>query len=176
MKLSVILGLCLIACACSLGGNGFTEQPDQYGLYVAVTNIYMDIPVQIQNDATGEVISIQTHLYGGEGGYGYLEQSLKPGRYHLYSYHPFSNVNISLKTENGYFDVQAGCFNFGGHINFATVDKNTAYTNEVDLTEVPRLPKPIAAVAKGKDLCMAPMGKPNQRFSSDAIKDLFHDE
>ena len=176
MKLQVIFGLSLMTCACSLADKGFVEQPDQYGLYVAVTNIYMDIPVQIQSDATGEVISIQTHLYGREGVYGYLEQSLKPGRYHIYSYHPYSNVSISLQTPTGYFDVQAGCLNYGGHIDFETVDNRTVYTNEVDLTEVPRLPKPISGVAKGKDLCMAPMGKPNQRITSDAAKDLFHDE
>src|SRR5438445_4457048 len=133
LKIPLMFGLSLMVCACSLTDKGFIEQPDQYGLYVAVTNIYMDIPVQIQNDATGEVISIQTHLYGREGAYGYLEQSLKPGRYHLYSYHPFKNINISLQTSTGHFDIQAGCFNFGGHINFDTVDNRATYTNEVDL-------------------------------------------
>ena len=151
--------------------KAYLTQPDQYGLYVAKVNIYQGNTIQIRSDATDEVIAVQIHLYGQPGGYGYLEKSLKPGRYHFYDYHPFANVTTSLLTSTGYFDVQAGCFNYGGEIDFGNQDGHLTYTNTVDLTEVNKLPGPLAKQAgSGRDVCSAPLGKPSQRFSYGSIK------
>ncbi len=162
MRLAVILGLSLL-CACSATEQGFVDHPEQYGLYVAATNLDMAIPLQIRSDATGEVISIQMRIFGNRDGYGYLEKSLPPGRYHIYSYHPYSNITVPLLTDTGYFDVVAGCFNYGGHIHFGAMDNRAVYTNEVDVSDIENLPKPLAKMAAGKDICMAPTGKANQR-------------
>jgi hypothetical protein len=167
----MIMMAALLLSACSATEQDYIKQPTQYGLYVAVINIYSEQTIQIRSDETGEVIAVQIHLYGTPGAYGYLEKSLKPGRYHLYDYKPFANVTISLLTDTGYFDVQADCFNYGGHIELGTHDRHAAYSDSVDLTELSGLPGPLAKQAtSGKDVCMAPMGKPNQRFSYQAIK------
>lgn len=160
----------VMTCSCSMTEGGYRDQPDQYGLYVAKINIYLNNSLQIRSDETGEVISVQIHLYGSDS-YGYLEKSLKPGRYHLYDYHPFANVTIPLVTDTGYFDIQAGCFNYGGTIDMSTASGQVSYADSVDLTELDGLPRPLAKLATGgKDVCTAPLGKPNQRFSYDSIK------
>ncbi|HEY4127833.1 MAG TPA: hypothetical protein VGN70_07270 [Gammaproteobacteria bacterium] len=149
----------------------YVTQPDQYGLYVARISIYQNISVQLRSDETGEVISVQLHIFGRPGSIGYLEKSLKPGRYHLYDYHPFANVTIPLLTDTGYFDVRAGCFNYGGEIDVESAGGRVTYMNSVDLTELDKLPKPIAEQAiSGRDICSAPLGKPNQRFSYASLK------
>ncbi|HSN16955.1 MAG TPA: hypothetical protein VLV87_02000 [Gammaproteobacteria bacterium] len=167
----MLLGVALLG-GCSMTEQNYLEQPDQYGLYVARINIYMDNTLQIRNDQTGEVIAVQIHLYGRPGAYGYLETSLKPGRYHIYDYRPFKNVIIPMLTDTGYFDVQAGCFNYGGDIVFATPEGGRInYSDSVDLTALSDLPGPLAKQAEsGRDICSAPLGKPNQRFSFDSVK------
>ena len=160
-----------LACGCSMAEGNYADHPDQYGLYVARINIYSQNALEIRSDETGEVIAVPIHLYGQPGGYGYLEKSLKPGRYHLYEYRPYANVTTSLLTDTGYFDVQAGCFNYGGEIDFGNHDGRLAYTDSVDLTELGKLPGNLAdQAASGRDVCSAPLGKPTQRFSYASIE------
>jgi hypothetical protein len=131
----------------------------------------MDIPLQIKSEETGEVISIQTKPFGMNGR-GYLEESLKPGRYYIYSYHPYANVTVPLLTATGYFDIQVNCFNYGGYLNFGMDGNRPEYRNTIDLMDIHQLPQSMSNLAKGKDICMAPLGKTNQRFRYGDIKDL----
>jgi len=162
--LLVFMPLVLAACA-SQAGWQFKDNPDQYGLYVAAANIYMDTPIAVKNAATGEVVALNVKHYGDATGY--VIASLPPGRYELQSYTPDGMTNVPLTTANGYFDVQANCFNYGGQYNFG-VDANGAptYNDTTTLKDIEGLPHALREYAQGRDICSAGMGQKNERLAA----------
>ena len=163
-KLLVLMSILLTACATGAGSK-FAANPEQYGLYVAATNIYMDTPIAVKNADTGAVMALNVRNLGGATGY--VVESLTPGRYVLLSYTPDATTSVPLTTPNGYFDVQANCFNYGGHYDFG-VDANggPTYNDTVTLKDIEQLPHSIREYARGRDICSAGMGAPNERLAA----------
>ena len=159
------LPLVLAACATE-SGSRFANDPQQYGLYVAAANVFMNTPIAVKNTATGEVIALTVKHYES-GDVGYVAESLPAGRYQLESYTPDGTSSIPLETANGYFDVQDNCFNYGGEYDFG-VDANGSptYTNSTTLKDIEKLPHTIRKYAEGRDICSAAMGKANERLAA----------
>lgn len=166
--LPVLMSLLLAACATGAGSK-FAGNPEQYGLYVAATNIYMDTPIAVKNADTGAVLVLNVRHLGGPTGY--VVEALPPGRYILLSYTPDAMTSVPLVTPNGYFDVQANCFNYGGQYNFG-VDANgaAAYTDTVTLKDIEQLPHTIRDYARDRDICSAGMGAPNERLAAADVR------
>lgn len=158
------LPLALAACATE-SGSKFADNPEQYGLYVAATNIYMDTPIAVKNADTGAVVTLNVRHLGSATGY--VVESLPPGRYVFMSYTPDAMTSVPLTTPNGYFDVQANCFNYGGQYNFG-VDANggPTYTDTVTLKDIEQLPHSIRSYARDRDICSAGMGAQNERLAA----------
>jgi hypothetical protein len=118
----------------------------------------------------GELFQIPVkHL--DQGGMGYLMASLPPGRYLLDSYRPTGGRDMALATGNGYFDVQADCFNYGGRYDF-TLDPASPYSNVSRIKDIEQLPEQYRRLAAGHDVCSAAMGQANDRIAYADIKDL----
>ncbi len=164
-KLSLVLAPLLLAACATESGHQFASSPQQYGFYVAATNIYMDTPIVVKNTDTGQVVALAVKHYGGATGY--VAESLPPGRYAFQSYTPDASTDVPLTTPNGYFDVQANCFNYGGHYDFG-VDANggPTYNDTVTLKDIEQLPHSIREYARGRDICSAGMGAPNERLAA----------
>jgi hypothetical protein len=162
--LLMLMPLVLGACA-SEAGHQFAADPGQYGLYVAATNIYMDTPIAVKNADTGAVVALKVQHYGSTTGY--VIASLPPGRYELQSYTPDGVTDVPLTTANGYFDVQANCFNYGGQYDFG-VDANGAptYNDTTTLKDIEDLPHALRTYAQGRDICSAGMGQKNERLAA----------
>lgn len=165
MKKLLLILLPLLLASCATGaGYKFANNPEQYGLYVAVTNIDMDTVIAVKNADSGAVVALNVrHLQGTPTGY--VVESLPPGRYVFQSYTPDAITDVPLTTPNGYFDVQAKCFNYGGQYDFG-VDANGAptYSDTLTLRDIEFLPNTIRQYAQGRDICAAGMGKPNERL------------
>ena len=164
-RLSLVLASLSLAACATQAGHQFADNPQQYGFYVAATNVYMDTPIVVKNTDTGQMVVLSVKHYGGATGY--VAESLPPGRYALQSYTPDAVTSVPLTTPNGYFDVQANCFNYGGQYNFG-VDANGApsYNDTVTLKDIEQLPHSIRDYAKGRDICSAGMGAQNERLAA----------
>ncbi|HSC46632.1 MAG TPA: hypothetical protein VLG68_00955 [Gammaproteobacteria bacterium] len=159
--LVTLVSLSLAACAGAI--SKFEDNPGEYGLYVAVTNIDMDTPIAVKNAATGEVVALKVRHMGNSPGY--IMETLQPGRYEFQSYTPDAITDVPLTTANGYFEVQANCFNYGGQYAFGVdADGAPAYNDSLTLKDIERLPSSIREHAVGRDICAAGMGKPNERL------------
>ncbi|MFI4920490.1 MAG: hypothetical protein ACHQAZ_02480 [Gammaproteobacteria bacterium] len=167
MKKLMLALLPLLLGACAAGaGRDFASNPSQYGLYVAQVNVYMDTPVAVKNADTGEIVAIKVRHYGGAQD-GYLVESLPPGRYLLESYTPDGVTAYPLETANGYFNVQADCFNYGGRYDFGVdADGKPSYTNSTTLKDIESLPGNIRSYARGRDICASGMGKDSDRLAA----------
>src|SRR5689334_660701 len=118
MKILMTAASALALCACSGGAQrDFADNPSAYGLYVAASNIYVDAPVTVKNSSTGQSYDIPVK-HVGSGETGYMAAALPPGHYTLVSYRPTGGKTVPIDTPNGYFDVQANCFNYGGVYDF----------------------------------------------------------
>lgn len=168
-KLSLAFVSCLLAACATEAGHKFADDPGDYGLYVAVTNIYMDTPVVMKNTDTGVAVVLNVRHMGGATGY--IVESLPPGRYEFQSYSPDAVSIVPLTTANGYFEVQANCFNYGGQYDFG-VDANgaPAYNDTVTLKDIELLPHSIREYARGRDICSAGMGKQNERLAAADVR------
>ncbi len=160
--------LALCACGSSPQAN-FAENPGFYGLYVAASNIYVDAPVTVKNAGTGQSYDIPVkHI--GSGDTGYLAAALPAGHYTLESYRPMGSKSVPLNTPNGYFDVQANCFNYGGVYDFELGnDGLPTYQNTSRLKDIEKLPSEYRQQALGHDICSAAMGQPNDRISASDV-------
>lgn len=159
--------------ACASGPDAaFRANPGQFGLYVASANLFMDLPVRVKRADSGEIFDLSVK-HVGHGDTGYLVASLPPGRYQLESYTPAVGQTLPLVTANGYFDVQADCFNYGGRYDFA-LDTGAAapYTNVSRIKDIELLPPKLRELAIGRDVCSAAMGQPSERIAYADIKDL----
>lgn len=165
---SIVLVFAFVATGCTGNTEPFDNHPERYGLFVASTNLYFDNPLVIKREETGETIAIPMKKYVGSDS-GYLVQALPPGRYDIYSYSPYVNVTIPLQTPDGFFDVQANCFDYGGHYHF---ELPANYQNALALKDIERLPSSIRKLAVNRDICISPVGKASQRLSGQDLKDL----
>ena len=160
-----LLPLALAACATE-SGSRFADDPQEYGLYVATANVFMDTSVVVKNSSTGEVTRL-TVKHHESGDVGYMVESLPAGRYELVSYTPDGVTGVPLETANGYFEVQNGCFNYGGEYDFGVdANGNPTYTNSTTLKDIEKLPHTIRKYAEGRDICSAAMGKPGERLAA----------
>lgn len=169
----VIIPLALAACAGGMDSK-FATDPAHYGLYVASVDVQIDTAIMVKNAQSGEEIPLKvTHtLHGGDTGY--VDQALPAGRYLLERYTPDGQSMVSLETPDGYFDVDSGCFNYGGHYTFGTgADGKPSYQDSTTLKDIEELPKPIRKQAEDRDVCSAAMGEANLRLAAaDAAQQL----
>lgn len=167
MKTLILASLTLVLAACATeSGSKFADDPQEYGLYVAAANVFMNAPIVIKNAATGEVTVLTVKHYEA-GDVGYMVGSLPAGRYQLESYSPDGVNGVPLETPNGYFEVQNGCFNYGGQYDFGVDARgNPAYTNSTTLKDIEKLPHTIRKYAEGRDICSAAMGKASERLAA----------
>lgn len=173
MQKSIILMSLLGLAACTPAvDKTFTGDPQHYGVFVATSNIMVNTSIMVK-DAAGNEVKIPVAHYGHDDT-GYINIPLAPGRYTLVGYSPDAVNVVSLATPDGYFDVQANCFNYGGHYDFGTDPSgNASYQNTTTLKDIEALPKDLRRLAEDRDVCAAPMGGENQRLAAaDAASQL----
>lgn len=164
--------LALTACA-SPATKQFAQDPGHYGLYVATVNLPMDTAIVVKNADTGALVPLKiTHK--GHDDTGYIAESMPAGHYLLQGYTPDGTTMVSLETPDGYFDVQASCYNYGGHFDIGLDSAGkTSYTDTTKLKDIESLPWDIRHQAADRDVCSAALGEVNQRMAaSDAASQL----
>lgn len=173
MKRLILAIIPLVLAACSTPAERhFADNPQQLGLYVALTNILSDTHVVVKNAQTGEVVELAVNhqLHDDTG---YIVASLAPGRYTWYTYSPDGQTVVSLETPQGYFDVQANCFNYGGKYDFGTDGQgNPAFNDTTTLKDIEQLPWNIRRYARDRDVCSAAMGETNDRLAAADVEPL----
>jgi hypothetical protein len=167
--LSLCLSLLLLS-ACATPEHAFESAPDQYGLYVAATNIFTNSRIVVQQEESGKVYAIKVnHLAAGDS-VGYAMVSLPPGRYRLETYSPDGVTNYPITTDNGWFEVQADCFNYGGSFEFQLGDDGMpVYRNVNTLQDIAKLPHHYRSEADHRDICSATMGHPSERLKAEDV-------
>lgn len=163
VAVAVLLG------ACATSEDTYKTDPAHYALFVATSNVYMDVPLTVRNTQTGQQYDIPTHHLGGQTGY--LMASLPPGRYELVSSMLAGGIVSALGTPNGWFEVQANCFNYGGAYDFELGGNGVAtYSNTTTLQAISSLPSHYRDLARDQDICAAEMGKASDRLSAADVK------
>lgn len=166
MKQLIGLAAVLALGACAGPESAFKEDPQHNGLFVAVSNVYIDAPLTVKNADTGELIDIKTRHFGRDD-QGYLVASLPPGRYTLERYTLDGTHPYPLEAATSYFSVQDDCFNYGGVYDFGLgPDGQPLYTNTTTLKDIEKLPDNIRKLARERDICSAAMGKDNDRLKA----------
>ncbi|HSN16957.1 MAG TPA: hypothetical protein VLV87_02010 [Gammaproteobacteria bacterium] len=157
----------LLLCGCASPEHKFKSEPDQYGLFVATTNIFANSQLMVQEEGTGKVYPIKIwHLAAGDS-VGYAMASLPAGRYRLETYSPDGRDTYPLATGNGWFEVQDDCFNYGGRYDFEMgQDGMPTYTNTTTLQDIVGLPSHYRDLAQDRDICSANMGHPGERLKA----------
>ena len=167
MKILMTAVSALVLCACSGGAQrDLAYNSSEYGMYVAASNIYVDAPLTVKNASTGQSYDIPVK-HVGSGDTGYMAAALPAGHYTLESYRPLGGKSVALNTPNGYFDVQANCFNYGGVYDFELGNDGVpTYQNVSRLKDIEKLPADYREQAQGHDICSAAMGQPNDRIAA----------
>ena len=173
MRREPLLILSLLLCGCSLTKEPYLADPAHYGLYVASTWFYANMPVTVQDADSGKTYAIQIHRIGNEKTT-YLVSSLPPGHYYLYGISSYSGSPVSLKSGETYFEVQAGCFNYGGHIDLQSLDEPQPdlYSDEV-AKAIQAMPQDLQQDARGHDICISALGHASVRIPAAQAADLF---
>ena len=173
--LLIIVWLALVSSmvGCSLTKEPYLADPDHYGLFVASTWFYANLPVTVQDADSGKTYAIQIHRIRNER-VTYLVQSLPPGHYYVYSVASYSGSAAPLKTGNGYFEVQAGCFNYAGQIDLQSLDRPQPdlYSDEVG-QDLHDLPPDLRQLAAGHDICISALGHASVRIPAARARELF---
>ena len=166
----------LLLGACSEAEHKFQSDPQEYGLFVATTNIFANSDLVVQEEGSGKVYQIKIwHVAAGDS-MGYAMASLPAGRYHLETYSPDARNNYPITTDNGWFEVQDDCFNYGGRYDFAMgQDGLPSYTNTTTLQDIASLPGHYRDLAKDRDLCSANMGHPSERLKAADVATVLPD-
>src|ERR1700742_3006457 len=155
----------LLLGACSTPERLARSYPEEYGLFVATTNIYANSNIFVQKDGD-EPAAIKVNHVGSE--VGYAMASPPAGRYRLMMYSPDGRTNFPITTENGWFEVQADCFNYGGDYQFTPgEDGMPRYSNRTTLADIQNLPGHYKDLAEGKDICAATMGHASERLKAE---------
>jgi hypothetical protein len=163
----------LLLGACSTPEHLARSYPEEYGLFVATTNIFANSNIYVQKDGE-EPVAIKINHVGSD--VGYAMASLPPGRYHLMMYSPDGRTNFPITTENGWFEVQTNCFNYGGDYQFITGDDGVPrYSNKTTLADIQDMPGHYKDLAEGKDICAAAMGKPSERLKAEDVAKVMPD-
>jgi hypothetical protein len=165
------LALCLLSvsliCACSTPQRAFENDPGQYGLYVATTNIFANSMIVVTHEGDNKPYVIKVNHVAAGDSVGYAMASLPPGRYTLQTYSPDGRTNYPITTANGWFEVQADCYNFGGKFTFGeAADGLPAYQNVTTLQDIEGLPHHYRDLAQERDICAATMGHPSERLKA----------
>jgi len=170
MKKLILAASLLALTGCFTPQHRFEEDPGEYGLYVATTNIFTNSDLVVQQEGTGKVFPLKnTHSYAGDS-LAFVVASLPPGRYHLASYNPDGRNNYPLSTANGWFDVQADCFNYGGYYDFEMgEDGLPVYKNVTTLQDITKLPGHYKDLAEHRDICAATMGHDSERLKAEDV-------
>jgi hypothetical protein len=160
----------LLLCGCSTPQRAFENDPGQYGLYVATTNIFANSTIVVRHEDTGKFYAIKVnHIAAGDSA-GYAMASLPAGRYTLQTYSPDGRSNYPITTANGWFQVQNDCFNYGGHFDFALGDDGMpSYANTNTLQDIQDLPHHYRDLAEGRDICSATMGHDGERLKAEDV-------
>jgi len=174
-KLMLCIPLAILAlCACSEAEHKFESDPDEYGLFLATTNVFANSVITVQEESSGKVYGIKIwHIAAGDT-VGYAMASLPAGRYRLETYSPDGRNNYPITTGNGWFEVQNNCFNFGGNYDFEMgQDGMPVYSNSNTLQDIAGLPHHYRDLAEDRDICSATMGHPSERLpAADVAKVL----
>ena len=170
------LSLCLsglLLGACSTPENRAVSDPADYGLFVATTNIFTNSTIIVQQEGQAPLAVKVNHLGNDVG---YAMASLPPGRYRLMTYSPDGRNNFPITTDNGWFEVQASCFNYGGDYQFTQGDDGMPrYSNKTTLQDIENLPNHYKDMAKGKDVCDAGMGHAGERLKAEDVAKVMPD-
>jgi len=161
------LSLCLLA-GCSAQSQ-FDKDPSGYGLYVATTNIAANSEVLVQQESTGKDVHLRNEHTSGGGDTGFIMIALPPGRYHLELYSPDGINTYPVATDNGWFEVQANCYNYGGYYEFQQqggADGTPTYKNTTTLQDIQNLPPQYKSPAQNRDICSADMGHASERLAA----------
>jgi hypothetical protein len=173
MKLIGSLAAALLLCACSLTKEPYLTDPAHYGLYVASTWLYAQVPVTVQDADSGKTYAIQIDRIRNQK-LTYLVSSLPPGHYYLYSVSSYGGSPTPLKSGETYFEVQAGCFNYGGHIDLQSLDdlQPDLYSDQV-AQAIQAMPQDLRDEAKGHDVCISALGHASVRIPAAQAAELF---
>jgi hypothetical protein len=176
MKMPILVVSLLLLCGCFSPQRAFEDDPAGYGLYVATTNIFANSDVVVQQEGSGEIFILKNkHSYGGDST-AYIVASLPPGRYHLETYSPDGRSNYPITTDNGWFEVQANCYNYGGYYEFQQgADGMPSYKNTTTLQDIQNLPGHYKDMAEDRDVCSATMGQPSERLAAADVAKVLTD-
>lgn len=165
--------LTMLCAGCSLTKEPYQADPAHYGLYVASTWLYANMPVTVQDADSGKTYAIQIHRIRNERTT-YLVGSLPPGHYYLYGIASYEGPSVPLKTGETYFEVQAGCFNYGGHIDLQALDRPQPdlYADQV-AQALQAMPEDLRDEARGHDVCISALGHASVRLPADQAAALF---
>jgi hypothetical protein len=142
-------------------------------LFVASTWVYAQLPFSVQDADSGEMYAIQIDRIRNQH-VTYLVQSLPPGHYYLYGLSSYSGEPTQLKTGNTYFEVQAGCFNYAGHIDIESLDQAQPdlYADQV-AQAIAVMPEDLRELARGHDICISALGHASVRIPAAKAAELF---
>lgn len=173
MKRLVLVSLGLFCAGCSLTKEPYLADPAHYGLYVASTWLYAQVPITVQDADSGKTYAIQIDRIRNQK-LTYLVSSLPPGHYYLYSVSSYAGSPTPLKSGETYFEVQAGCFNYGGHIDLQSLDdpQPDLYSDQV-AQAIQAMPRDLQEEAKGHDVCISALGHASVRIPADKAAELF---
>ena len=176
-KLMLCISLSALAlCACSEAEHKFKSDPQDYGLYLATTNVFANSDLVVQEETTGKIYQIKIwHIDAGDST-GYAMASLPAGRYHLETYSPDGRNNYPITTGNGWFEVQDNCFNYGGRYDFEMgEDGMPVYSNSNTLQDIAGLPHHYRDLAEDRDVCSATMGHASERLDAADVAKVLPD-
>lgn len=173
MRREATLAAVFLLCSCSLTKEPYLADPAHFGLYVASTWLYANMPITVQDADSGKTYAIQIHRIRNERTT-YLVSSLPPGHYFLYSIASYSGSPAPLKTGETYFEVQAGCFNYGGQIDLQSLDEPQPdlYSDQV-AKAIQAMPEDLQEEARGHDVCISALGHSSVRIPAAKAVELF---
>ncbi len=176
MKMPALVVSLLLLCGCFSPQRAFQDDPTGYGLFVASTNIFANSDLVVQQEGSGQVFTLKNiHIAAGDST-GYIVASLPPGRYHLETYSPDGRNNYPITTANGWFDVQANCYNYGGRYDFGQSDDGMpTYKNTTTLQDIQGMPNHYKDLAEDRDICSATMGQPSERLAAADVAKVLTD-
>ena len=173
-KLMSIVPAGLLAACASTPQHLAEANPAEYGLFVATTNVQANSHLYVLKDGTSDPMVVKISRVGTD--VGYAMASLPPGRYSLLMYSPDGRNNFPITTQNGWFEVQAGCFNYGGDYQFSQGDDGLPrYTNKTTLADIQAMPGEYKDLARSKDICDAGMGRPSERLKAEDVAKVMPD-
>ena len=156
---------------CFSAQHAFEQNPTGVGLYVASTNIVADTTLLVQQESTGKDITLNNEHNRSGGDTGYIMVALPPGRYHFELYSPDGVGSYPIATDNGWFEVQANCYNYGGYYEFQQQGANglPTYKDTTTLQDIQNLPAQYKGPAQNRDICSADMGHASERLAADDV-------